>query len=64
MEFEQAKTIQWFPGHMARTRRKIKEALSQIDLVVEILDARLPLASRNPDMDSLVGAKPRLVIDW
>ncbi|MBO5797922.1 MAG: ribosome biogenesis GTPase YlqF, partial [Clostridia bacterium] len=62
MEFEQAKTIQWFPGHMARTRRKIKEALSQIDLVVEILDARVPAASHNPDLDEIVAGKPRLVV--
>ncbi len=59
---EKGRTIQWFPGHMTRTRRKIKECLPLIDLVVEILDARIPLASRNPDMDSLVAGKPRLVI--
>lgn len=58
----QGRTIQWFPGHMTRTRRKIKECLPLIDLVVEILDARIPLASRNPDMDSLVAGKPRLVV--
>lgn len=61
-EQEKGRTIQWFPGHMTRTRRKIKECLPLIDLVVEILDARIPLASRNPDMDSLVAGKPRLVI--
>ncbi len=55
-------TIQWFPGHMARTRRKIQESLSLVDAVVEIVDARIPLASRNPEMDSLTGRKPRLVI--
>ncbi len=59
---EKGRTIQWFPGHMTRTRRKIKECLPLIDLVVEILDARIPLASRNPDMDTLVAGKPRLVI--
>ena len=56
------KNIQWFPGHMARTRRKIKESLSLVDAVVEIVDARIPLSSRNPEMDSLTGRKPRLVI--
>ena len=55
-------TIQWFPGHMARTRRKIQESLPLIDAVVEIVDARVPLASRNPEMDSLTRGKPRLVI--
>lgn len=54
--------IQWFPGHMARTRRKIKESLALVDAVVEIVDARIPLASRNPELDSLTGRKPRLVI--
>ena len=62
MEQMQGRTIQWFPGHMTRTRRKIKECLPLIDLVVEILDARIPMASRNPDMDTLVAGKPRLVI--
>ncbi len=55
-------TIQWFPGHMAKTRRKIKESLSLVDAVVEVVDARIPLASRNPELDSLTGKKPRLVI--
>lgn len=55
-------TIQWFPGHMARTRRKIQEYLSQVDAVVEIVDARIPVSSRNPELDSLTGRRPRLVI--
>ena len=55
-------TIQWFPGHMARTRRKIQESLSMVDAVVEIVDARIPLASRNPELDKLTGKKPRLVV--
>lgn len=62
MELEQGKTIQWFPGHMTRTRRKMKECLPLIDLVVELLDARVPFASHNPDLDSLVAGKPRLVV--
>ena len=41
-------TVQWFPGHMAKTRRLIKESLSQVDAVTELLDARIPMASRNP----------------
>lgn len=55
-------TIQWFPGHMARTRRKIVESLSQVDAVIEIVDARIPMSSRNPELDSMTGRKPRLVI--
>lgn len=54
--------IQWFPGHMARTRRKIKESLKLVDAVVEIVDARIPLSSRNPEMDSLTAGKPRMII--
>lgn len=57
-----AKPIQWFPGHMARTRRQMQQCLPQIDMVVELLDARVPQASRNPDWDSLLGNKPRLVL--
>lgn len=57
-----AETIQWFPGHMARTRRKIVESLSQVDAVIEIVDARIPMSSRNPELDSMTGRKPRLVI--
>ena len=56
------KPIQWFPGHMTRTRRKMKESLSLVDIVVEILDARIPMSSRNPDLDELVGNKPRMVV--
>ncbi|MCC8129395.1 MAG: ribosome biogenesis GTPase YlqF [Clostridiales bacterium] len=54
--------IQWYPGHMAKTRRMIGENLKSVDAVAEILDARIPLSSRNPEMDSMVGDKPRLVI--
>lgn len=54
--------IQWFPGHMARTRRKMKEALPLVDAVVELLDARIPVSSRNPDVESLTAGKPRLVL--
>lgn len=55
-------TIQWFPGHMARTRRNIQESLKLVDAVVEIVDARIPLSSRNPEMDSLTAGKPRMII--
>lgn len=56
------RNIQWFPGHMTKTRRMIAANLSLVDAVVEILDARIPMSSRNPDMDSMVGNKPRLFI--
>ncbi len=59
---EHSKPIQWFPGHMAKTRRKIKESLSLVDMVIEVIDARIPQSSRNPEIDSLVGSKPRLII--
>jgi ribosome biogenesis GTPase A len=55
-------TIQWFPGHMTRARRQIEEKLKLIDVVIELLDARIPLASRNPMMDAIVREKPRLIV--
>lgn len=54
--------VQWFPGHMAKTRRLIKESLSLIDAVCEIVDARLPESSRNPEIDEIVGSKPRIIL--
>lgn len=54
--------IQWFPGHMTKALRKIKDNLRAVDLVVEIVDARLPMSSRNPDIDALVNNKPRIII--
>ncbi len=54
--------IQWFPGHMTRTRRRIVDRLPLVDLVAEIIDARVPISSRNPDLDSIVAGKPRLVV--
>ena len=54
--------IQWFPGHMTKAQRMIEENMKLVDAVCEILDARIPLASRNPDIDRLSGDKPRLVI--
>ncbi|RNB91907.1 ribosome biogenesis GTPase YlqF [Brevibacillus fluminis] len=55
-------TIQWFPGHMAKARRQVTERLKQIDVVIELLDARLPLSSRNPMIDEIVSGKPRLIL--
>ena len=54
--------IQWYPGHMAKTRRMIAEQLKHVDAVCEILDARIPRSSRNPDVDGLTAGKPRLVV--
>ena len=54
--------IQWYPGHMAKTRRMITEQLKNVDAVCEILDARIPRSSRNPDVDGLTAGKPRLVV--
>lgn len=55
-------TIQWFPGHMAKARREVTENLKFIDVVLELLDARIPLSSRNPMIDELVSHKPRLIL--
>ena len=54
--------IQWYPGHMTKTRRQIEADLKQVDAVCEIVDARIPLSSRNPDIDSICGAKPRIIV--
>lgn len=54
--------INWFPGHMAKTRRLIKASLPMVDLVAEILDARVPKSSRNPELLNLIGTKPRIVL--
>lgn len=54
--------IQWYPGHMAKTRRMITEQLKNVDAVCEILDARVPVSSRNPDVEELTAGKPRLVV--
>ena len=61
MQYEKM-NIQWFPGHMTKAQRMIEENIKLVDAVCEILDARIPRASRNPDIDRLAGGKPRLVI--
>ena len=55
-------SIQWFPGHMTKTKRMMEKCLPLVDAVVEIIDARVPLSSRNPDVNVLVQGKPRIVI--
>ncbi|CAM3354868.1 ribosome biogenesis GTPase YlqF [Marinicrinis lubricantis] len=55
-------SIQWFPGHMAKARRQIEERLKLIDVAIELLDARIPLSSRNPMIDDILAQKPRIVL--
>lgn len=58
----QKQTVQWFPGHMAKTRRLIKESLKLVDGVVEIVDARIPYSSSNPELNDIIKGKPRIVL--
>lgn len=55
-------SVQWFPGHMARTRRIMASNLKLVDIVIELCDARIPQSSRNPEIDKIVGKKPRLIL--
>ncbi len=59
---QQRNPIQWFPGHMTKTRRKMKECLPLVDVVIELVDARIPLSSRNPEMEEMTGGKPRVIL--
>lgn len=54
--------IQWFPGHMAKTKRVIQECLPQVDIIIELLDARIPYSSRNPEIEKITEGKPRLTL--
>ena len=54
--------IQWYPGHMTKTRRQMEEDVKFVDMVAEVVDARIPISSRNPDIDAMVGDRPRLMI--
>ena len=54
--------IQWFPGHMAKTRRMMKECLGEVDIILELLDARIPYSSKNPEIEKLIGDKPKITI--
>ena len=58
----QSDVIQWFPGHMAKTRRLIAENLKEVDIIVEILDARIPYSSKNPEIAKIIGDKPCLTV--
>lgn len=54
--------IQWYPGHMTKTRRQMESDVKLVDLVAEVVDARIPISSRNPDIDAMIGDRPRLII--
>ena len=54
--------IQWFPGHMAKTKRMMRECLSEVDLIIELLDSRIPYSSKNPEIDSLINGKPKITV--
>ena len=62
MAKEQSQTIQWFPGHMTKTSRQIESSLKYVDAIAEIIDARVPISSRNPQLDKIIQNKPRIVI--
>ena len=54
--------IQWFPGHMAKTKRMMRECLPEVDIILELLDARIPYSSKNPEIDGMIGDKPKIVV--
>ena len=54
--------VQWYPGHMTKTVRQMQEDVRLVDIVIEILDARVPVSSRNPDIDRIAAGKSRLVL--
>ena len=54
--------IQWFPGHMAKTKRMMRECLSEVDIIIELLDARIPYSSKNPEIDGLINGKPKVTV--
>ena len=54
--------IQWYPGHMAKARRMLVDSLKLVDVVIEMVDARAPASTRNPDFDDIFGAKPRVIV--
>lgn len=62
MTEQEKMNIQWYPGHMTKTRRQIEADLKQVDAVCEIVDARIPVSSRNPDIDAICGNKPRIIV--
>ena len=61
-EMQNKTNINWYPGHMARARREIAESVKLVDVVIEIIDARIPIASRNPILNEIIGDRPRIVV--
>ena len=55
-------TIQWFPGHMAKTKRMMRECLPEVDIILELLDARIPYSSKNPEIEGMIGDKPKIIV--
>ncbi|KAB2954425.1 ribosome biogenesis GTPase YlqF [Heliorestis acidaminivorans] len=55
-------SVQWYPGHMTKARRQVTADLAKVDVVLELLDARIPMSSRNPDIDKIIGEKPRIIL--
>ena len=62
MNNENKTNINWFPGHMAKTKREISEKIDLIDVVIEIIDSRIPLSSKNKDIDNMIKNKPRILV--
>ena len=62
MEIGSSQAIQWFPGHMMKTKRNLREDIKLTDAVVEIADARIPISSRNPELKSLINNKPHILL--
>lgn len=58
----EVQSIQWFPGHMTKTKREIEKKLKLVDVIAEMIDARIPLSSRNPDLDQILKSKPRIIL--
>ena len=54
--------IQWFPGHMTKTKRMMRECMSEVDIIIELLDSRIPYSSKNPDIESIISGKPRVTV--
>ena len=54
--------VQWYPGHMEKARRDMAEHLKAVDMIIELRDARIPMASRNPVLDEMAPGKPRLIV--
>lgn len=57
-----ANPIQWFPGHMAKTKRMMRECLPEVDLILELLDSRIPYSSKNPEIEGMIGSKPKITV--